>query len=139
MSTQGLELEAATATSRKTGWGLPRRAMLLAGVSGGLQVLIFPSADWGFLCWVCVAPLLVAIFRPEPDGGAVTARQGFLLGYITGLIWSFGSCYWIYNVMHTYGGLNPPVAAGVEVLFSLAMALSWGVFGCIMAWLASGR
>lgn len=139
MSTQGLALDAATATSGKTGRPLSRRPLLLAGLSGVLQVLIFPGADWSFLCWVCVAPLLVAIFRPESEGGAVSARQGFVLGYLTGLIWSFGACYWIYDVMHIYGGLNRPVAAGVEVLFSLAMALSWAVFACTMAWLASGR
>src|SRR3982751_2317393 len=124
MSTQGLELDAATPTSGKTGWGLSRRALLLAGVSGVLQVLIFPSADWNFLCWVRVAPLLAAIFRPEREGGAVTAGQGFLLGYITGLIWSFGSCYWIYNVMHTYGGVKPPGGGGGGGVFRPGLGLS---------------
>ena len=120
---------------------LTRRALLLAALSGVLQVLIFPHADLSFLCWFCVAPLLVAIFRPGGSGTLAPVRgsQGFLLGYLCGLIWSFGACYWIYDVMHIYGGLSSPVAAGVVVLFSLAMALSWAAFAWIMALLASGR
>src|ERR1051326_4368552 len=121
---------------------LSQSTWLLAALSGVLQVLIFPSADWNFLCWVCVAPLLVAIFRARRAGDstfAATAGQGFLLGYLCGLIWSFGACCWIYDVMHLYGGLERWVAAGVVVLFALAMALSWAVFGWVMALMASGR
>src|SRR5512140_2280160 len=73
----------------------PRRALLLAALSGVLQVLVFPSADLGFLCWICVAPLLLAIFRAHAEAGQsrpATAWQGFVLGYLTGLIWSFGAC-----------------------------------------------
>ncbi len=120
----------------------PRRALLLAAASGVLQVLVFPSADLSFLCWVCVAPLLLAIFQAgqfDGPGRPVTPWRGFVLGYVTGLIWSFGACYWIYDVMHIYGGLDRSVATGVLVLFSLTMALSWAVFGWVMALLARGR
>src|ERR1044071_2464395 len=148
MTSSGPQVDTAIATfPRKPGrtpW-LAKRAWLLAGTSGVLQVLVFPSADLSFLCWVCIFPLLLAIFQParnDGDGGAprpVSGRQGFALGYLTGLIWSFGACYWIYDVMSIYGGLSRPVAAGVLVLFSLAMALSWAIFAWGMAILASGR
>lgn len=125
------------------------RAIMLAAISGVLQVVIFPSVGLNFLCWIAVMPLLLALVqacRAESGSGKPTGRfvpasagQGFLLGYITGLIWSFGACYWIYDVMHNYGGLQGAVAAGVVVLFSLAMALSWAVFGLVMAVLAGGR
>lgn len=128
------------------------RALLLAAISGVLQVVIFPSPDLNYLCWIAVMPLLLAIVaarkNPYPSDNRVgasrpyipaTAWQGFLLGYLCGLIWSFGACYWIYDVMHNYGGLQGAVAAGVVVAFSLAMALSWAVFGLVMAVLAGGR
>ena len=119
---------------------LSRYALLLAAMSGVLQVLVFPSADLSFLCWLCVAPLLVAVFKARNDEQEhASGGQGFLLGYICGLIWSFGSCYWIYDVMHLYGGLQPLIAAGVLVLFALAMALSWAVFAWVMALLAGSR
>ncbi len=133
--------EAASGAQRRR-TPFPPRALLLASLSGVLQVLVFPSADLTALCWICVAPLLVAIFGAYEEQGKyrpVNGWRGFVLGYVTGLIWSFGSCYWIYDVMHVYGGLNGPIAAGVLVLFSLAMALSWAVFGWVMALLARGR
>src|SRR6478672_9928973 len=79
---------------------LPPRALLLAALSGVLQVLVFPSADLGFLCWICVVPLLLAVFPLGGEAGQScrTSWQGFVLGYVTGLIWSFGACYWIYDV-----------------------------------------
>ena len=116
------------------------RALLLAALSGVLQVLIFPSAGWSALSWIAVAPLLVAIFQAR-DGQSRIAnlRQGLLLGYITGLIWSAGCCYWIYHVMHLYGGLSAPIAAGVLLLFTLAMAVSFAVFGFLVSLIAAGR
>lgn len=131
------------------------RAVLLAAISGVLQVVIFPTADLNYLCWIAVVPLLLAIVEartaseptlrtPSAVGHfsgwiPATAGQGFLLGYVCGLIWSLGACYWIYDVMHNYGGLQGAVAAGVVLLFSLAMALSWAVFGLVMAVLANSR
>ena len=37
-----------------------------------------------------------------------TAWQGFLLGYVSGVIWYLGSCYWVFHVMHVYGGIWAP-------------------------------
>jgi apolipoprotein N-acyltransferase len=121
---------------------LRRRALLLAAASGVLQVVIFPALGWSFLCWIAIAPLLVALSRGRDVGGVPRAAgpgQGFLLGYVAGLIWSAGSCYWIFHVMNIYGGLSAPVSLGILVLFTLAMAVSFGVFGLIMALLAGSR
>ena len=122
--------------------GVQPRALLLAAISGVLQVVILPRPDLNFFCWIAVLPLLLALVQAKvPVRAYVPASpgEGFLLGYITGLIWSFGACYWIYDVMHNYGGLQGAVAAGVVVLFSLAMALSWAIFGLVMALLAGSR
>ena len=91
-----------------------RVAWALAVASGALQSLIYPLPSLTFLCWVALAPLLVAILRggESGDGEAqpVNARQGFLLAYTGGVIWSFATTYWIYHVMHIYGGLNAPTS-----------------------------
>ncbi len=91
---------------------------LLAIISGGLQVVIFPIPNWTFLCWIALAPLLIAILprhaRENPAGKPfVAVRRGFLLGWISGIIFYAGSCYWVYHVMAAYGGLATPVAVGV--------------------------
>jgi apolipoprotein N-acyltransferase len=64
-------------------------------------------------------------------------RRGFLLGWISGIIFYAGSCYWVYHVMHYYGGLDPAVAAGILVLFCLYVGLVHGLFGAALTWIAS--
>ena len=118
-------------------------AWILAVISGVLQSLIYPLPGLTFLCWLALAPLLVAILRgrmPVEGGDAqpVSARQGFLLAYGGGVLWSFGTTYWIYHVMHIYGGLNAPTSLGLLVLFCFALGVIWGVFGLLLAIVANG-
>lgn len=117
-------------------------AWLLAALSGVLHTLIFPAPNLTFLCWVALAPLLLALLRArrwEGDWLPATAGQGFLLGYVSGLIWAAGSCFWVYHTMHVYGGLSVPVAAGILVLFCLALAAFIGLFGALLCFAAARR
>ena len=121
-------------------------AWLLCLLSSGLQVLIFPLPNLYMLCWVATAPLLVAVLRArvpgtlQLDAGVklLPAKpvQGFLLGYVCGIVWYAGSCYWIYSTMRQYGGLNAPAALGILILFCLYLALYHGVFGLCVSLLA---
>ena len=124
--------------------GIPRSRWLLAALSGVLQALIFPSPSVSALSWVALAPLLVAILQKEDEGrgSAPTPRPaaaGFLLGYASGVLWYAGSCYWIYHVMHAYGGLSSPVAAVLLVLFCLYLGLWHGLFGLMLALVSRSR
>ncbi|MGH9515206.1 MAG: apolipoprotein N-acyltransferase [Terriglobales bacterium] len=122
------------------------RAWLLAIVSAVLQVLIFPLPNLYVLSWIAVAPLLVALLRTRrPDTlqlqGAVkllhaSPLQGFLLGYVCGILWYCGSCYWIYSTMKQYGGINGAGAAGLLFLFSMYLGLYHGLFGLVISVLA---
>ncbi|MGE5204273.1 MAG: apolipoprotein N-acyltransferase, partial [Chlamydiota bacterium] len=128
-----------------------RDAWLLAILSGVLQILAFPLPNIYPLSWVAVAPLQVALLRarqPEeirlPASLAqklvpATALQGFLLGYLSGIIWYAGTCYWVYHTMHLYGGLSAMASGGILVLFCLYLGLYEGLFGLIVALLAGSR
>lgn len=118
----------------------------MAILSGVLQVLIFPRPSLYFLCWVAVAPLIISILRARDqdavqllaEGGSsylapASLKQGFLLGYASGVVWYLGSCYWVYHVMHLYGGLNAVVSAILLVLFALYLGLYHGLFGVLLA------
>lgn len=121
-------------------------AWLLTVVSAILQVLIFPLPGVYVLCWFALAPLLVALLRARPAGelqvaGAVrllpaTPGQGFLLGYVSGIVWYAGTCYWTYDTMRQYGGLNAPVALLVLFLFCAYLGLYHGLFGLLVSVLA---
>jgi len=122
---------------------IPTRAWLLALASSGLQILVFPKAGLYFLSWIAMAPLIYALLRgPGGEGELVDAEgrslrqftlwQGFLLAWVSGIVWYLGTCYWIYPVMNGYGNLNGFVAALVTVAFALYMALHHGLFGLLL-------
>ncbi len=128
-----------------------RNAWILACFSGILQVLIFPKPALYLLSWFALAPLIYAILKCREqdvilvldDGGQflapATPWQGFLLGYASGVIWYLGNCYWIFHVMHSYGGLGVVTSAVLLVLFSLYLGLYHGLFGLLLAVIAARR
>ena len=126
-----------------------RRAWGLALVSAVLQVVIFPLPGMYGLSWIAEAPLLVAILRarvPETlqlDGQArllpATPWQGFVLGYGCGILWFAGTCYWIFDTMHRYGGLPIPAAVLALILFCLYVGLYHGMFGLLLALVAGSN
>ena len=127
---------------RPSSYAIPWQAWLLAVLSGVLQVLAFPIPNLNWLCWIALAPLLVAILHARRMGrvpsSVASVRQGLILGYVSGVIVYLGSCYWIYHVMNSYGGLSAPVAAGILILFCLYLGLVHAAFGGLFA-LAAGR
>src|ERR1700684_737742 len=65
-----------------------------------------------------------------------TPGQGFVLGYLCGMVWFAGTCYWIFDTMHRYGGLPNPVALLALVLFCMYLGLYHGIFGLLLALVA---
>ena len=118
-------------------------------LSAALQVVIFPLPGLYGLAWIAVAPLLVAILRTrvaetlQLDGQErllpATPGQGFVLGYGCGILWFAGTCYWVFDTMHRYGGLPIPVAALVLILFCMYVGLYHGLFGLLLAWVAGSK
>jgi apolipoprotein N-acyltransferase len=125
-----------------------RSAWLLVLLSAGLQILVFPLPNLYVLGWVAVAPLLIALLRArEPDTLQLSAGakllpakplQGFLLGYVCGILWFAGTCYWIFHTMRQYGGVGTAAALGLLFLFCLYLGIYHGVFGLLISLLASG-
>jgi len=125
---------------------IERRAWGLALVSAVLQVVIFPLPNLYVLSWIAVTPLLIGLLHARQretlqlQGRAklepASPWQGFLLGYICGIVWYGGNCYWVFNTMKQYGGISAPGAAGLLILFSLYLGLYHGAFGFISCLLA---
>src|SRR3954471_10534080 len=119
---------------------IPLKAWLLVTLSAILQVIIFPPIGAGILSWVALAPLFwallqqprVQILKSEDDEAGFRPRQGFVLGYLCGVLWYAGTCAWIYHTVHVYGHMDAPVAVGVLMLFCLYLGLYHGIFGALL-------
>ena len=125
-----------------------KSAWLLVLLSAALQILIFPLPNLYMLCWVAITPLLIALLRARPPHTLqlkagikllpASPLQAFLLAYVCGILWYAGTCYWIYSVMHQYGGVSTPFGIVILLLFCLYLALYHGVFGLLVSLLAGG-
>ena len=112
-----------------------------AAASTLLLIFSFPNFELYFLAWIALVPLLVAIARrPSP-------LAAFVLGWATGSVFFYATCYWLtYSMIH-YGGVPTvlayllliPGALVVGVfhgLFTLLTALAirkWGVIAVLFA------
>jgi apolipoprotein N-acyltransferase len=125
-----------------------RSAWVLVLLSAALQILIFPLPGLYWLSWLAFAPLIVALLRTrtpptlqlKTSPHLLPARpwQGFLLGYVSGILWFAGTCYWVFETMHQYGGLSHLVAFVVLLAFCCYVGLYHGLFGLLIA-LTVGR
>ena len=101
---------------------------LLAVVSAILLILAFPDFEWWFLAWIALVPLFWAIER-EKDRPA----RGLFLGWIWGIVFFFGTCWWLTFAPITYAGFPWPLAYFLMLVVAAIVALFPGLFGLILA------
>lgn len=89
--------------------------LMIAVVSGLLLFLSFPKYGSGILAWIALIPLFFALKDAQP-------KEGFKLGFLTGLIAHVGIFYWIAYVVIQYGYL--PIYVGISAMLLLAAYLS---------------
>jgi apolipoprotein N-acyltransferase len=124
-------------------------AWRLVLLSAALQIIIFPLPNLYWLSWIAVAPLVFALMRARvPETLQLEGQvrllpaapwQGFLLAYLCGILWCAGTCYWVFDTMHRYGGLPVPVALLILIVFCMYIGLYHGLFGLLLATVVGGR
>ncbi|MBA2702723.1 MAG: apolipoprotein N-acyltransferase [Blastocatellia bacterium] len=111
---------------------LPERARAVvdfgaASLSALLLILSFPDFNLWPLAWCALVPLLlvVAINRGR--------WRPFVLGWVFGTIFFYGSCYWLaYSMIHT-GGISPWIAYPLLLPGAVLLGIFPGLFGLFMA------
>lgn len=93
-------------------------------VSAILLALSFPTTGIFFFAWVAFVPLMLALWSRSP-------RQAFSDGYIFGLIYFFGTLYWIYHSINHFGGVPFIASLGIVVLLCLYLGLYPAIF-CVL-------
>ncbi|MBI3313210.1 MAG: apolipoprotein N-acyltransferase [Candidatus Omnitrophica bacterium] len=95
---------------------MKRQQIFSAALSGILLALSFPKFSFGFLAWIALVPLLRSLKT------ASNAKQGIILGLITGLIYFGLSLHWLIYVS-TFGWV---FVAFLETSFLLIFC--WAAF-----------
>ena len=109
-----------------------RIELSLATLSAVLLILSFPNFNLWPLAWVGLAPLIVAVMRAPK----LTVRA-FLLGWITGTIFFYGSCYWLTYAAIRYGHL-PTVLSYLLLIPATAIGgVFAGFFALVLARVAA--
>lgn len=91
-----------------------------------LLVLSFPRADLGWLGFVALVPLLLAVRGTSP-------REAARLGFLSGVAFFGGLLYWITSVMTRYAGLQVITGAALLGLLVAYLAIYPAVFAAIVA------
>src|SRR6185503_1506993 len=98
----------------------------LAALTAGFLILSFPNFDSPVLVWVGLVPLLVAIARRPSPGRAL------ILGWATGTVFFYVTCYWLtYSMIH-YGGLPAPLAYLLLIPGAVVIGIFPGIFAALM-------
>jgi apolipoprotein N-acyltransferase len=99
--------------------------VFLAGLSAILLALSFPDFDLWPLAWIALVPLLLVVVR------CARPARAFMVGLIWGVLFFYGSCWWLtYSMIH-YGHLRPEVAYPLLLLPVVFIAL----FPAVTCWL----
>jgi apolipoprotein N-acyltransferase len=104
-----------------------------AVLSAALLELPFPLAGpmsprRSIFAWFALVPLIAAVLSCKNLNSLRPLRRAFLLGYVCGVLWYAGNCYWIYDTMYIYGGLPAWASAVMLAGFSLVLGLYFGIF-----------
>ena len=105
---------------RHSDWGA-------AAASTLLLILSFPNFEFYLLAWIALVPLLVVIAqRPSP-------LHAFILGWATGSVFFYVTCYWLtYSMIH-YGGLPAVLAYLLLIPGALVVGSFHGLFASLVA------
>lgn len=101
----------------------PLNAVFVAA-SAILLILSFPDFEFWILAWVALVPLFFAIERERESW-----KKSFVIGWIFGTIFFFGTCWWLTFAPITYASLPTfPI-----YLLMLCSAMIVGIFPAIFA------
>ena len=96
---------------------------ILAGISGILLILSFPSFNLYPLAWISLIPLLIALQSTS------NWKSAFLHGYLTGAIFFLGLVYWI-TLLYPFANIFLTTFACL--LLASYLALYFGVFSVLL-------
>jgi apolipoprotein N-acyltransferase len=100
---------------------------LLALIAGGLLILAYPDFEWWWTAWFALVPLMWAV---EREGKAMPS---FMLGWLFGTAYFFGTCWWLTYAPIHYAGVPWPLAYLLIFVACLLSGFFPALFAAILA------
>ena len=100
----------------------------LALLSAILLILAFPDFEYWFLAWFALVPLMFAVEREKGS-----PARGFVLGWIFGVVFFFGTCWWLTFAPITYAGFPALLAYFLLLCLTALVAIFPGIFAAVLA------
>lgn len=107
--------------------------LLMAILSAILLILAFPDFEIRFSAWFSLVPMFYAIWREKES-----LIKSFVLGWIWGIVFFFGSCWWLTFSLITYGLIPSPVAYLLLLIACFIVGLFPGIFAALFSILLKG-
>ena len=104
------------------------RQIVFACASGLLLPLCFPRFEFGFLAWVALVPLHLALDH-------IPKRRAFWLGWLAGTLGFTGIMAWVVTAMTTYGKVPLPISYGILLLLTAYLGVYVGLYSISLVWL----
>ncbi|HLA96356.1 MAG TPA: apolipoprotein N-acyltransferase [Pyrinomonadaceae bacterium] len=101
---------------------------LLALASAVLLILAFPDFEYWPLAWIALVPLMWAVERVKDS-----AAKAFVLGWIFGTAFFFGTCWWLTFAPITYAGFPAILAYGLFFFVAAAAGIFPALFAAVLA------
>ena len=101
---------------------------LLAFLSAVMLTLAFPDFEYWYLAWFALAPLIWAVEREK-----LSTAKSFVLGWLFGTIFFFGTCWWLTFAPITYAGFPWPLAYFLMLCVALIVGLFPATFAVVLS------
>lgn len=113
---------------------------MLAVLAAALLILSFPDFEYWFHAWFALVPLMWAVERetslqkpPRSKSTSSVVARSFVLGWIFGTIFFFGTCWWLTYAPIHYAGFPPVLAYFLLFCVTAAAGLFPGIFAAILS------
>lgn len=100
----------------------------LTVVSALFLTCSFPDFNLAPLAWFAAVPFFIALWQERSAIG-----KGFVLGWLFGTFFFFGTCWWLTFAPITYAGVSWAVSYFFLFVVTLAAGFFFGIFGAVLA------
>ncbi|MBW1841038.1 MAG: apolipoprotein N-acyltransferase, partial [Deltaproteobacteria bacterium] len=104
---------------------IDKTKIVFALSTGLLLTGSFPKTGRGWLAWLALVPLLIALRN-------VSVKNAFRLGLLSGLAHYLTLLYWLAYTMNRYGHIPLYLGVPILLLFAAYLALYTGAFSAIV-------